>query len=302
MIPRKVAIPSVYDEKQFKKAGLRFNPFDLTWALVLLLVAIRFMNLALGWWVSYLELSHKPPNKEITYTFLHFSNYQKAKEKCLELSQKPSAAPVTVTAYFNLLQPAVFLVRNQAKFAAVDLGRMVVPLTPGLFTFTLYLSDLVEKQWDHNTQQAHWGDSLGRALLAPKSQDADDLSFIMKPLEKSAYLKIPYLVYFYLPLVLIFLLAGFYSRAVWTSFFYYIGLFLLFDFRKLLFAVPLGGVNHLFKIKDPASGEVIGAAVVVLLFTALGIIGLFHWRKTRDLFKERLMVFFFILLPLFLRF
>jgi hypothetical protein len=121
-------------------------------------------------------------------------------------------------------------------------------------------------------------------------------------MEKSEYLDIPYLVYFYLPLVLILVFSSFYSRAVFTSFFYYAGLFLLFDFKAVLFRVPFSWLTQLFNIKDTSLVEGVGAVVVTVLFTLLGFFGLFNWKNRRDIFKEKLMVFFFLLLPLFLRF
>jgi hypothetical protein len=129
-----------------------------------------------------------------------------------------------------------------------------------------------------------------------------DISFIMKTMEKTGYLDIPYLIYFYLPLVLIFVFSSFYSRAVFTSFFFYTGLFLLFDFKTVLFRVPFSWLTQLFNIKDTTPVEGIGAVMVAVLFTLLGIYGLFNWKNRRDIFKEKLIVLFFILLPIFLRF
>ncbi|UCH93672.1 MAG: hypothetical protein JSV88_25855 [Candidatus Aminicenantes bacterium] len=304
MKPKQSELPSVYDEKKFKKVGLRVNLFYLIGALVILLVVFRFINLTAWWFVTHLELTDKAPDKQVKYSFLHLSNYEKAKKRCLDLSQRQyPVTNVTVVSYFNFLQPAVFLVHTKAKFSAVDLGRVVVPLDPGLFTFRMYLSDVMEKQWDHHIQRGYLGTSILLSIARKKKPTADkNISFIMKSMEKSTYLKIPYLVYFYLPLVLIFILASFYTPAVFTSFFYYPVLFLLFDFKNLLFTVPFNWLTQLLKIKDTSSIEGVAAVVVVVLFTLLGFIGLVNWKKRRDIFKEKLMVLFFILLPIFLRF
>lgn len=303
MKPKQTKFPSIYDEKQFKKAGLRVNLFYLFGILILLLVVFRFINLTMWWFMTHLELTSKPPDKQVRYTSLHLSSHEKAKEKCLELSQRYPAVNVTVVSYFNLLHPGVFLVHNKAKYAAVDLGRMVIPLGPGLFTFRMHLTDIIEKQWNQTVKQTRFTTSILLSLFIKEDPAASkDISFILKPIEKAGYLDIPYLIYFYLPLVLILIFSSFYSRAVFTSFFYYSGLFLLFDFKTVLFRVPFSWLTQLFNIKDITPVEGVGAVVVAVLFTLLGIYGLFNWKKRRDIFKEKLMVLFFILLPIFLRF
>ncbi len=93
MKPKTVGLPSIYDEKAFKKAGFRVDKLYPVGILVLLLVVIRFANLALWWSMTYLELTHKPSDPEIKYTFLHLSNGDKALAKCRELSQLAVGAP-----------------------------------------------------------------------------------------------------------------------------------------------------------------------------------------------------------------
>jgi hypothetical protein len=302
MKPKKQAIPSIYDEKQFKKAGLRVNKLYLIGILLLLLVVFRFLNLTLWWVVNHLELNQKTAGKEVKYTSLHLSSYEKAKEKCLDFSRAPPKTDVTVVSYFNLFQPGIFLIHNTAKFSAVDLGRMVVPLGPGLFTLKMHLSGVVEKQGEQGRQQGYFGNSLLAKFFIKESQAAGDLSFINVPLEKSTYLKIPYLVYFYLPLVLILLFASIFSQAVLTGFFYYTGLFLLFDFKALFFTVPFGWFTRAIGIKDTTSFEGLVAVIAAVLLTMIGVLGLLNWKERRGIFKENLLVLLFLLLPLFLRF
>jgi hypothetical protein len=303
MKPKQTKFPSIYDEKQFKKAGLRVNLFYLFGILILLLVAFRFINLTMWWFTTHLELTGKPRDKQVKYTSLHLSSHEKAKEKCLELSQRYPAANVTVVSYFNLLHPGVFLVHNKAKHSTVDLGRMVIPLGPGLFTFRMHLTDIIEKQRDQTVQRARFAASILLTFFIKEDPATNkDISFILKSVEKTGYLDIPYLIYFYLPLVLILIFSSFYSRAVFTSFFFYTGLFLLFDFKTVLFRVPFSWLTRLFNIKDVTPVEGIGSVVVVVLFTLLAIWGLLNWKNRRDIFKERLIVLFFILLPIFLRF
>ena len=303
MKPKQTKLPSIYDEKQFRKAGLRVNLFYLFGILIILLVVFRFINLTMWWFMTHLELTHKTPDKQVKYTSLFLSSHERAKEKCLELSQRYPAANVTVASYFNLLHPGVFLVHNQAKHAAVDLGRMVIPLGPGLFTFRIHLTDIIEKQWNQTVKQTRFTSSILLTFFMEEDPAANkDISFILKSMEKTEYVDIPYLIYFYLPLALILIFSSFYSRAVFTSFFFYTGLFLLFDFKTVLFRAPFNWLFQLFNVKDITPVEGVGAVVVAVLFTLLGIYGLINWKNRRDILKERLIVLFFILLPIFLRF
>jgi hypothetical protein len=303
MKPKQTKFPSIYDEKQFKKAGLRVNLFYLFGILIILLVVFRFINLTMWWFTTHLELNNKPPDKQVKYLSLLLSSHEKAKEKCLELSQRYPAANVSVVSYFNLLHPGIFLVHNKAKYSTVDLGRMMITLGPGLFTFKIHLTDIIEKQRDQAFQWARFTTSILLSFFTKGDPAANkDISFILKSVEKTAYLDIPYLIYFYLPLVLILIFSSFFSRALFTCFFFYTGLFLLFDFKAVLFRVPFSWLFQLFNIKDSTPVEGVGAVVVVVLFTLLGVIGLVNWKKRRDIFTERLIVLFFILLPVFLRF
>ncbi|NIM18454.1 MAG: hypothetical protein GTO45_41270 [Candidatus Aminicenantes bacterium] len=313
MKPKKVELPSVYEPKQFKKTGLKVNIFHLIGLLVILLVVFRFVNLTLWWFMGKLELKnlvYQPAKmlmltKNIHYTFLDFSNYKKAEKKCREFAQKrPGDNTIHVAAYFNLLHPGIFLIQNNNGNSFVDLGRIIVTTAPGFSTFTLYLSDFIEKRYNHKVARKHLGTSLLLSTLLPhKQQDPGNrITFILKPSEKLKYLDIPYLLYFYLPLVLILIFSHMYSRAVFLSFFYYSFLFLLFDFRAVLFTVPFNWVMESFDLVPSGLVETWGAIVVALLFTLLGIIGIFSWKKQQNIFKERLIVLFFLLLPLFLRF
>lgn len=313
MKPKKVELPSVYDPDQFKKKGPKVNIFHLIGLLVILLVVFRFINLTLWWFMGKLELKnlvYQPAKmlmltKNVDYTFLDFSNYKKAEKECREFAlNNPGDKTIHVAAYFNLLHPGIFLIQNNNGNSFVDLGRIIVTAAPGLSTFTLYMSDFIEKRRNHEKAKKHLGTSLLLSTLLPqKQQDAGNrITFILKPPEKLKYLDIPYLLYFYLPLVSILIFSHLYSRAVFLSFFYYSFLFLLFDFRAVLFTVPFNRVMESFDLVPSGLMETWGAMAVALLFTLLGIIGIFSWKKQRNIFKERLIVFFFLLLPIFLRF
>jgi len=292
----------MYDAKQFKKAGIQIDKVSLIIFVVFLLVVFRFINVAMWWYVNHLELNQKPQGTQFKYTTLYFSSYEKAMKKLAEFSQEYPKADVTVVSVFNLLNPGFFLVHNTVPFSAVDLGRMVVPLKIGHYTIKWHQSGFTEKKWYKQTQKGFANNSLLGKVLFKDLRENGDMSFILKPLENSSYLKIPYLVYFFLPLVLLLIFASMYSQAVFAGFFYYAGLFFLFDFKSLFFSVPLGWMVRIFGIKDITSFENIAAIVVFVLFTLLGVVGIVNWKERREMFKENLIVIVFIILPLFLRF
>ena len=306
MIAKKQEIPSMYDEKKFKRTRLQVNKLHLFGILLILLMIFRFLNLFMWWVVNKSELIHKPADKHVNYAFLGFSNYKSANQKRLQLAQKQPAgttAPTTVVSYFNLLHPGIFLIQNNERLSPVDLGKVIVTAEPGFSTFKLYLSDIIEKKENHNIYSTRFKTSILSKVLFSKDQTSRrEISFLLKSPEKSKYLKIPYLVYFYIPLLMIIILSYSYTGAVLTSFFYYPILFLLFDFRDLFFTVPFQWLTQSLSIKVPGSLEDAAAVFVVFMFTLLGIIGLSKWKKRRDIFNERLMVLFFLFLPLFLRF
>jgi hypothetical protein len=313
---KKTDLPPVYDPKLFKKTkktGPKVNIFYLIALLAILLVVFRFINLTLWWFMAKLELTdlvYQPAKmlmltKNIHYTFLDFSTYEKAGKECREFAPKgPGDNSIHVAAYFNLLHPGIFLIQNNNGNSFVDLGRVIVNAAPGLSTFTLYLSDFIEKRRDRKKNLEHLGNSLLLSTLLPtKQQDPGNrITFILKPPEKLKYLDIPYLLYFYLPLVLILIFAHLYSRAVFTAFFYYPLLFLLFDFRTVLFTVPFNWIMESADLVPGALMETWGAVIIAVLFTLPAIIGMFSWKNRRNIFRELLIVLFFFLLPIFLRF
>jgi hypothetical protein len=309
MKPKKVNLPSIYDEKQFEKAGWRLNKVYLAVLVLVLLLVLRFLNLSLWWFVNKWELTHNTATKAVLYSFLNLASYDAAEKELRKIAQPVPGKPgIAVVAYFNFLHPVVFLVQNNKPggLSPVDLGRLVLPVEPGRTALTVSLSEVVEKKSPRSkrTQSRHFGSSLlAKLFISPPSPAAiQQVSYILKSPEKSSYLKIPYFVYFFVPMVLVLVLAGFYTRAVWAAYFYFPLMFLLFDFRELFFRVPFHFFIRWFKSDFFNSLELVIAIFLVILFTAAGVIGLMNWKERRDKFAETLIVFLFLLLPIFLRF
>jgi hypothetical protein len=192
---------------------------------------------------------------------------------------------------------------------SVDLGPVVTPIGNGNHLFSLSISNVIRKIDKSGTQARHYGSSLFTDLFysTPESvtieqPGSNSLSFSLKPLEKTDYLKIPYYIYLLLPLILIVIFVNVYSRAVLTALFYYPLLFLLFDFRFLFFRLPFSSILNESMLSRFSSYETLIAVAIGIFFTVLAVYGSFGWKERRDKFIETLIVLFFLNLPLILRF
>jgi hypothetical protein len=297
-------LPSLYDEKQFKKAAFRVNKITLALAVFLLLLLARFLNLGLWWLMAKAEMSGKPSIPGASYTFLNFSSRESAMKKMQENRhpQNRDNRP-RVVAYFNILHPGIFLVRNSSGgLAPVDLGKAVVMAPPGDSTFTLSLADGITMERTGQTASGNFAHSILFNLAGLGDPAKSGVSFSLKSPGKTSYAHIPYLIYFLAPLIAILVLSNFYTPALFTAYFYFPLLFLLFDFRLVFCRVPLSWLVGVSEKQGLASPEVWISLVMLGLLTAAGVAGLMNWKQRRDVYKETLIVWFFLLLPLFLRF
>jgi hypothetical protein len=294
-------------EEKGKTLKSHVNIFVLIGVLLALLVCIRFANLGVRWITNTAELTSNPLSESVDYTFLGFSSQKAAEEKCPEIKGKRGKdTNASAAAYFDLLHPAKFVVRNNNKKSnvSVDLGRVLVMAEPGLSTFTYTLSGMIEKERDGNKVQVALENPMLSDLYSPTPPEPGTIfmSFVEKTPENANFLHVPYMIYFFLPLVLIIVYTIYSSKAVLTAFFYYPGLFLLFDYKE---AFVNGPFCWLFKplnfnFTDPRIP--LFAVGLVAIFFLLGVFGLLNWKKQEDRYKERLIIFTFLLLPLFLRF
>ena len=121
---------TIYNASQHKeKAPLGKILLVIGFVLVMLL-AIRFLNLILWWNVTRLELTHdhNPLVKARVgdYRFLGLSGNKAARKKLENLVTLQRVRKVTVTSYFDFLHPAVFLIHSRSNKPYVNLGRMSV--------------------------------------------------------------------------------------------------------------------------------------------------------------------------------
>ncbi|MCX6557370.1 MAG: hypothetical protein NTW95_08090 [Candidatus Aminicenantes bacterium] len=280
--------------------------------LIAFLLVIHFFNLFLQWTVIRLELAQGPVFMSPEYTMLGFSLFKRDEIAAVGYFRN-SSQPTRVFGFFDFFHPAIFAVWNRDEQAFVDLGPVVVALPAGFSRITFFPAALFflehEKSVALKNFNASPGGSLWRGVLAkklvasgPVARKPLPVSFVVKELEKSRYLKIPYLIYFYLPLLVIILSAIAYGRVVFTALFYYAEIFFLFNFRMIFVSVPFDWLFKLLKW-EPGVGvvELAGAAMAVL-FVLGAAFGLWHLKKDSQSLPGKRIILFFILLPFFLFF
>jgi hypothetical protein len=315
--------PTMYDASQYKEKAPLGKILLVIGFVVVLLLVIRFLNLILWWNVTRLELTHDPLTEARVgdYSFLGFSGSEAAREKLANLVTLHKVREITVISYFDFLHPAVFLIQSRSSKPYVNLGRMSVYPDKGFTALFFHPTEILEtRRQEAGRYAVYFGNSLfpklyetlaGYISSKGRGEGAKDkgagISFMVKSIEETRYLTIPYYIYFYLSLLAIFILGAHYGSAFYISFFYYLGLFLLFDFKKVLLIVPFQWLINLLGVNISQPLAVIITAGIVTLFAAGGFIGILNsCRREQVGFNLTIwgkgLIFFFLLLPLSLRF
>ncbi len=306
---------TVYDPSKYRYKASLGKILLVVGLILLMLAAARLANLTIWWNVMRLELTNDPLTPVNNYRFLGHSGYEAARKK-LDTMLALRIRKATIVSYFDLLHPAVFLIHNRSQSTFVNAGLMTTYPAKGFSEYFFHPTEILEVRGKETGKRAvYFGSSLFPAIyekiasrISPSSQR---ISFIITPIEDGKYLKIPYYIYFYLPLLSILIIAAYYGRTFYIAFFYYLGLFLLFDFKKVIFTAPFSWLINLLGFDVSPAAAAIVSAVLVCLFVIGGFIGLFNIRRTRKWEETgepymsvlgKSLIFFFLLLPLFLRF
>ncbi|MCK4835100.1 MAG: hypothetical protein KAT17_00595 [Candidatus Aminicenantes bacterium] len=305
-------MPTLYDELKARKKNRIKKPFVLFMAVLGIMIIVRFLNLSLLWQMTKMELNNRSLAVTQNYFFLGLSTYAQAKNRLLNYSDTRTKK-IAVVSYYTLLQPAVFLISNDGNPTFIDLGRVAVYIESGLTKITLHSDDIIERQWRNTIQTKFMGYSLFSFLyewlISSKFMDSKgkfklgkQISYVVKPIEKTKYLKITYILYFYLPLLLIFWFSSIYGRGFYCAFFYYLGIFLLFNFKRVLITVPFFWLFNLIKIEISDFISLLFAMALLVIFLILAGIGVKNWKGLKRDSWGKPLIFMFILLPVFLRF
>jgi len=301
---------TLYQEKKTRVALPRIPAF-LPLLLAFLLL-IHFFNLFLQWTVIRQELAHGPAFRSPEYTFLGFSLFNQKKIAAVRLL--PNAAPAgRVFGFFDLFHPAVFLVWNNGPGEDFfDLGPVIIAVPAGASRVTFLPGSVFLLQQGGRAVARNCGGSIFGGVWAKwlnqknsggkNGERGMPGSFVAKQEPVSASLHVPYLLYFYLPLALIVILMATYGTAMAAAFFYYAGMFFLFDFQKLFVTVPLSRLFVFLRVEPADSWTRVLAVALALIFLAAAVYGIWRWKNREMPASGKWIVWFFILLPLFLFF
>jgi hypothetical protein len=304
------AVSTLYREKKPRRPLPRISAFVPL--LLAFLLLIHFLNLFLQWTVIRRELASGPSFRSPEYTFLGFSLFNK--EKIAAVRLLPNAAPSgRVFGFFDLLHPAVFLVwNNGAAEDFFDLGPVIVAVPPGASRVSFFPGSVFLLQQGNVRTARYFGDSIvGRAWhdflsrkIAPGEKGAGLSfgSFVVKAQERSAYLKIPHLIYFFLPLLLIAAAIATSGAVMASAFLYQVEMFFLFDYQNLFAVVPLGWAFRALNIEITDARLKLAAVLLAALFLAGAVFGLWHWKRREISQWQKRIILFFVLLPWFLFF
>jgi hypothetical protein len=296
---------SLYQEK--KPLPFRFSGWFV--ALLLLgLLLIHFLNLFLQWTVIRKELAHGPAFQTPEYTFIGFSPFNQKKIAAVQLLR--NAAPSgRIFAFFDLLHPSVFMAwNNGSKENFVDLGPVVVAVPPGASRVSFFPGSVFLLRQGQKTAVKYFGDAIvGQAwfgFLAKKISGRVGIaatlpgSFVVKALETSRYLKIPYLIYFFLPLLLLGAAIIHFGPVMLAGCIYYIEMFFLFDYQNLFVNVPFSWLFKLVNFENSETFTRFFAAALAIVFLAATVLGFWHWKKREVSVWQKRILMIFLLLPL----
>lgn len=294
----------LYQEKKLRRA--RF-PGAFILLLIIFLLLIHFLNLFLQWTVIRQELALEPAFRAPEYTFIGFSLLNQDEIAAVPLLR--NAAPAgRIFGFFDLLHPAVFMVWNNSRAENfVDLGPVVVAVPPGSSRVSFFPGSVFLLQQGEKAAVKYYGAAIvGRAwydFLQNKIRDGKGSgtqtpgSFVVKTLATSRVLKIPYLIYFYLPLLLICAAIIHSGPVMFAAFFYYVEMFFLFDYENLFVAVPFGWVFKFANLEISEAPSQFFAAALAIVFLACAIFGFWHWRKRDISLWQKKIILVFVLLP-----
>jgi hypothetical protein len=192
--------------------------------------------------------------------------------------------------------------------AFIDLGPIVMSVPAGFSQVSFLPGSIIFVNHENNTALKYfdafpggwlWQGYLTKKLIGSVQASSKPLavSFVVKELEKSRYLKIPYLIYFYLPLFTITFLAIRYGSVLLMAFFYYVEMFFLFDFRKIFLTIPFDWVFKLINWEISAGPVEVLSVVMASVYLICAVFGLWHWRKASISGIEKKIILIFILLP-----
>ena len=282
-------------------------------ALVLcLLLLTRWLDFYAIWKLGSLELNFQhslyaasdlfQQQDDIYYCHIGYSTSGIAKKKMLDNCNVERT--VTVVSYYNLLHPSVYLIHNKGGRKRFILPWTQIEIEKGVTEVYFYKFDFAEIKSGNEAifKRVEVGSSLF-SLFFDKSFDGC-LSPHGPFSPSTKYVDRIHIIYFYFPLVLIVFFSLYYSKRIFVCFYYYfIMLFLFWTptywFCPLCLAISISDFRQI--------GGIFAFLIYINFITYFlfykGIKFGKHLIKERGLeLKEKVVIWYILMLPLILRF
>lgn len=319
--------------KNIKKYLQHFNKKKVKTILYILILCFslfftRFLDFTilscLGERENFLidTLFYKSKNiPDINQTYIGFCFYQSASKKLFDLL-KERKEKIIVVHYFDLFCPSRYLVYNRGDKTSIStpwswsgfIDKKGIELDKGITEINIYKFDYVSIRSEFGRKNFFLpivGSIYSYVLGNSNSREQDSETDINKinlnietkyyHLDYSIILKQIYFYYFYFPLILMLVLLRKYN--IHLAFLYFIFMPILFVAKYFMLYAPSLGLSEL--LSKTSSLNIILPFVISLLFGILIIMNLemgFKIRKEMGLeLKEKMIVLYFLLLPIFLR-
>jgi len=263
---------------------------------------------------------YQKENDDLYYLSIGFSFHNEAMKKLNAIS-KMDKKKIFIVNFFDLLSPARYLILNKEEKGRISLPWLgpgkerKIELVKGITEVNLYKFDYMSiksKKKRKGTVIATIGSFLSDIIdldlgdeknLEKEKRAPFRLNFEEKTnyLKFSRYIKSIYLIYFYFPLILILILLQ--KFKIHLAFLYFITMSLLTGGYFIEFG-PTLGLNEL-----QYKSNIITTAIPLLIFVLYGIFfikqilkGMIQWKKENLSINEKIIILYFLLLPIFLRF
>lgn len=256
---------------------------------------------------------------KIYYEYIGLSNYETAKSILLEKNREEEKRFIVIS-FYDLLHPLRFLVFNKGKKYSIALfPDFNVRFETGLTEISYFKSNRVRIK---NGKDIHWKYStvlcsFYHFIFKKTKSNSDGIlhfyipnRFEMYTLINEPWLKKIYIFYFYIPLILI--LVFYRKYNIKLAFLYFLVMPLLFFFNHFMFdSIFFNFFDDRFSPsifeESPIMIQIISVGIFLAFWYLIlkniisGIIDIIKKRNKTDL-KEKLIIIYFILLPILLRF
>jgi hypothetical protein len=285
--------------------------------LVVGLLLSRFIDFSVYSVLAKEENMNYYKETRIHYEYIGFSTYETAKSTLLE-RKREIKNDIIVISFYDLLHPLRFLVFNKGEKVWIALFPYCnVDFETGLTEISYFKSNRARIKsggsirWEYSTVMCSLYHYIFESTYNDNSIPIVVISMYDKfSLRNEPWLKKIYIPYFYIPLILI--LVFYRKYNIKLAFLYFLIMPLLFFHKHFVFdSIFCNFFDEKFSPsmfnESPIVIQIISIGIflafwyLILKNVILGIIDIIKKRNKTDL-KEKLIILYFILLPIILRF